>query len=72
MGRLNRPKHGASYHAWRVHQDTKIQSPDGSCMFYLERPLTAGRLDSEWNYKLQLGNKDDGPAGINIMTIRQE
>ena len=41
-------------------------------MFYLERPLTAGRLDSEWNYKLQLGNKDDGPAGINIMTIRRE
>lgn len=41
-------------------------------MFYLERPLTAGRLDAEWNYKLQLGNKDDGPAGINIMTIRRE
>ncbi len=72
MGKLQRPKHGASYHAWRVHQDTKIQSPDGSCMFYLERPVTAGRLDAEWNYKLQLGNKDDGPAGIIIMTIRRE
>jgi len=57
------------YHAWRSDQDTEIHTPDGSCVFYLERPLTAGRLDAEWNYRLQLGNKDDAP---HIMTIRRQ
>lgn len=67
-----RPGYGATYHAWRMDQDTKIETPDGSCAFYLERPLTAGRLDAEWNYKIQLGNKVDGPTGIDLMTIRRE
>jgi len=61
--------HPTVYHAWRSDQDTEIQTPDGSCIFYLERPVTAGRLDAEWNYRLQLGNKDDVP---HITTIRRQ
>ena len=57
------------YHAWRANQDTERRNVDGSCMFYLERPVTAGRLDAEWNYKLQLGNKSDAP---HIMTLRRQ
>ena len=67
-----RPQGALTYHAWVADQDTKVLSSDGSCAFYLERPLKAGRLEADWNYRLQLGNKSGGSGGITILTISRQ
>ena len=67
-----RPQGALTYHAWVAEQDTKVLSSDGTCAFFLDRPLKAGRLDADWNYKLQLGNKSGGSGGITIITISRQ
>ena len=67
-----RPQGALTYHAWVADQDTKVLSSDGTGAFYLERPLKAGRLEADWNYKLQLGNKSGGSGGITILTISRQ
>ena len=65
-----RPVGGLQYHAWASHQDTLINTLDGSCGFYLERPIIGGRLDADWNYRLMVG--EPGPESQVLMTICRE
>lgn len=61
-----------TYHAWQAHQDTEIQNMEGHCLYYLERPVTAGRLSSNWDYKLLLGGPETIADQQILMRITKE
>lgn len=67
--RSRQPEESLQFHAWQDHQDIKILSGDGTVRYYLERPLAAGRLSAQWDYRFLLGRPD---AEHLLLTIRKE